>query len=82
MAVATPTMLPVPTRDAVDTISAWKEDTLLSSLGFSVTTRMDSPNIRSWTNLVRKVYHRPQASSRMISSLEYMKLLITPMISA
>ena len=47
MAVATPTMLPVPTREAVDTISAWKEDTLSSSLGFSVTTRTDSPNMRS-----------------------------------
>ena len=35
MAVATPMMLPVPTREAVDTIRAWKEDTPLPF--FSVT---------------------------------------------
>ena len=27
MAVATPAMLPVPTRDAVDTIMAWNDET-------------------------------------------------------
>ena len=32
MAVATPAMLPVPTRDAVEIIMAWKELTALPSL--------------------------------------------------
>ena len=66
MALATPTMLPVPTRLAVDTISAWKADTDLPSLGFSLTTRMDSGSSRSWTSLPRKVKYRPTASSMMI----------------
>ena len=42
MATDTPIMLPVPTREAVDTISAWKEDTLPSFSGRSTTTRMAS----------------------------------------
>ena len=59
-------MLPVPTREAVDTISAWKEETLPSLLGFSITTRMDSGNRRSCTNLVRSEKYRPAASRTMM----------------
>ena len=67
MAVEMPAMLPVPTREAVDTIRAWKEEMEPALSGFSPTTRMDSANIRNWMNLVRKVKYRPTASSRMIS---------------
>ena len=47
IAVEMPTILPVPTREAVETIRAWKEDTAPASLGRSPTTRMDSTNSRS-----------------------------------
>ena len=47
MAVATPTILPVPTRDAVDTISAWKEETESSFSGFSPTTLIISVKCRT-----------------------------------
>ena len=55
MAVEIPMMLPVPTREAVDTISAWKEETVPASWGFSPTTRMDSANILNWTKPLRTV---------------------------
>ena len=55
MAVEMPMMLPVPTREAVDTISAWKEETVPASWGFSPTTRMDSANILNWTKPLRTV---------------------------
>ena len=59
MAVDTPTMLPVPTRDAVDTISAPNEEMLPFSFGFSATTWIDSPNRRNWIRPVRIVKYRP-----------------------
>lgn len=59
MAVDTPTMLPVPTRDAVDTMSAPNEEMLPFSFGFSATTWMDSPNRRNWIRPVRIVKYRP-----------------------
>ena len=59
MAVDTPTMLPVPTRDAVDTMSAPNEEMPPFSFGFSVTTWMDSPNRRNWIRPVRIVKYRP-----------------------
>ena len=55
MATETPMMLPVPTREAVDTIRAWKEETEPARSGRSVTTRRDSRNIRNWMKRVRKV---------------------------
>ena len=67
MALATPTILPVPTRLAVETISASKAETAFSSPDFSPTTRMDSPSSRSCTNLDRTVKYSPAAISRMIS---------------
>ena len=72
MALATPTMLPVPTRLAVDTIRAWKADTEFAPLGFSPTTRMDSGSSRSWTSFPRKVKYRPTPSSMMIRMQLYM----------
>ena len=41
-AVATPAMLPTPTREAVETIRARNEETSPSSWGGSVTTRIAS----------------------------------------
>ena len=64
MAVETPTMLPVPTREAVETISAPKEEMPPLVLGFSDTTRKDSPSRRTCMNLLRKVKNRPAARSR------------------
>ena len=55
MAVEMPMILPVPTREAVDTISAWNEETVPASWGFSPTTRMDSRNILNCTKPVRTV---------------------------
>ena len=67
MATDTPMMLPVPTRDAVDTISAWKEDTLPSFSGRSTTTRMDSFSSRSCGKRLRTVKNSPAATSRITS---------------
>ena len=52
-AVATPAMLPTPTREAVDTMRARKDETSPSFSGGSATTRRDSPNIRRGRALVR-----------------------------
>ena len=49
-------MLPVPTRLAVDTIRAWKAETELLSLGFSVTTRMDSGSSRIFAVILIATY--------------------------
>ena len=67
MATDTPMMLPVPTREAVDTISAWKEDTLPSFSGRSTTTRMASRSSRSCGNRFRMVKNSPAATSRITS---------------
>ena len=67
MATDTPMMLPVPTREAVDTIRAWKEETVPARSGRSVTTRRDSRNMRNWMNRVRKVKYSPAASRRITS---------------
>ena len=52
-------MLPVPTRLAVETISAPSEETEFLSFGVSDTTWIDSPNRRNWINFVRAVKYRP-----------------------
>ena len=39
-AVEIPMILPVPTRDAVETMRAWKDDMEPSFSGFSIMTRM------------------------------------------
>ena len=55
IAVDTPMMFPVPTREAVDTINAPNEDTDFLSFGFSLTTLIDSPNRRTCKKPVRTV---------------------------
>ena len=55
MAVETPMILPVPTREAVEIINAPKEETCPAFFGFSKMTRKVSLNRRSWMNFVRKV---------------------------
>ena len=47
IAVATPMMLPVPTRDAVETIKAPKDEIPPSVVGFSVITLKHSVNKRT-----------------------------------
>ena len=48
MAVDTPMILPVPTRDAVETMSAWKLETLSSPpAGFSMMARKACPIMRN-----------------------------------
>ena len=66
MAVATPAMLPVPTREAVETIMAWNDDTLLppSTCFFSVMALNMSFRCVNCTPLVRIVKYRPAAMSR------------------
>ena len=59
MAMETPMMLPVPTRDAVDTISAPKEETDFLSFGFSLTDFIASPNRRTCIKPVRTVKKIP-----------------------
>ena len=59
-AVEIPMMFPVPTREAVETIRAWNEETEPSLLGFCMTTRMHSRNQRNWIRRVRTVKKRQQ----------------------
>ena len=47
-----------------DSIRAPKEEMLPLVLGFSETTRKDSPSRRIWINLLRKVKNNPAAKSR------------------
>ncbi len=55
IAVDTPMMLPVPTRDAVEIMSAPNEEMLPSLSGFSMMTLHASLNRRIWMNLQRNV---------------------------
>ena len=55
MAVEIPAIFPVPTREAVDTIRAWKEESPFSSSPGWATTRMDSIKRRNCTKRVLKV---------------------------
>ena len=66
IAVATPAMLPTPTREAVETISARNEEKSLSFSGFSITTRIDSQNMRSGSAFVRIKKYKPAPIRRMI----------------
>ena len=60
-------MLPVPTREAVEIMSAPKEEIEPSVAGFSDTTRMDSRNSRSWGSPVRMVKYSPPQNSSVAS---------------
>ena len=63
-AVDTPMIFPVPTRDAVDTMRAAKDETPFSSLGFSLTTLNISPNILIWIPLLLMVKYTPANTSK------------------
>jgi hypothetical protein len=72
-AVETPTILPVPTREAVDIMSAWNDDTVLPDLSSEGSSRSlhDSLNKRSWTNFVLNEKYRPAAVITIISTGKY-----------
>ena len=63
IAVATPMILPVPTLDAVETMSAPNDEIPFSLLGFSDTTLIESLNMLICMNLVRIVKYNPPARS-------------------
>ena len=77
IAVDTPMILPVPTREAVETISAPNDEVAPMLTGFSVTTRMDSPNRLNCGRPRRMVKYRP-ASTRISGTMygSYRKPLI------
>ncbi len=59
-AIATPAMLPVPTRDARPTQNAWNEEIPPSAAPVEPPTRRNmSPNSRTWTARVRTVNQMP-----------------------
>ena len=74
MAVATPAMLPVPTRLAVDTIMAWNDDTLFwpSTCFFSVMALNMSFRCVNCTPRVRMVKYTPAPISRNTRKYVYM----------
>ena len=74
IAVATPAMLPVPTRLAVDTIIAWNDETLFlpSTCFFSVMARNMSLMRVNCTPLVRIVKYMPAPMSRNTRKYVYM----------
>ena len=74
MAVATPAMLPVPTRDAVDTIMAWNDETdfLPGVCFFSVMAVSMSLMCVNCTPFVRTVKYRPAPMSRNTRKYVYM----------
>ena len=53
MAVATPAMLPVPTRPASDMVSAWKLDTPDGDFSPRIIRRIISGICLTWTSLLR-----------------------------
>ena len=69
-------MLPVPTREAVDSISAPKEDTAPSVRGFSRTTRKASRTMRNCTKPVQMVKVSPAATRNSGTQGVYRKSLI------
>ena len=83
MAVATPAMLPVPTRLAVDTISAWNDEMERSpsTCFFSVSCLNMSLMKRICTPFVRMVKYTPTATSRISRIYVYMKPSISPVTS-
>ena len=54
----TPTIFPVPTLDAVETISAWNDEIASLSSGFSITDSQALSNKRTCGNLVRIVKYQ------------------------
>lgn len=70
MAVATPARLPVPTREAMDTAKASKDDTCFSCVFFveSPNKRIISPIMRNCTPrvlMVKRIAHAMRTATRM-----------------
>ena len=74
MAVATPAMLPVPTREAVETMSAWNDETVFlpGTCFFSVRFLIMSLKPRNWMNFVLTEKYRPLAIKRNTRKYVYM----------
>ncbi|MOA33544.1 hypothetical protein D3C78_1548460 [compost metagenome] len=69
IAVATPAMLPVPTRPASVIASAWNDDTPLSLDLPSNIKRIISPKWRTWAKRVRMEKNKPTPRQRKINPL-------------
>ncbi len=82
MAVATPPMLPMPTRLARDIISDWKDEvpSTESSPSRSCLTMSGIP--RTWTRRVRMVKYRPATRQSPTSGIDQMKPLAPSTSSA
>ena len=82
MAVATPAMLPVPTREAVDTMSAWNDEMERSpwTCFFSVSCVNMSLMKRICTPFVRIVKYTPTKTSRTSRMYVYRNPLTSPVI--
>lgn len=74
IAVDTPMMLPVPTREAVDTSIACSEDTEFSPSDGSNRSFTDSGNSLICTPFVLMVKYNPEAAIMIIRVGKYMKL--------
>ena len=74
IAVDTPMMLPVPTREAVDTSIACREDTEFSSSDGSNRSLTDSGNSLNCTPFVFIVKYNPAAAIMIIRVGKYKKL--------
>src|SRR5690606_22650057 len=82
MAVATPAMLPMPTRPDSDIASAWNEDTPASEDLPESRSRIISGTQRNCMKRVRNENHRPAPRHSAISPLLQMMPLIEPRISS
>ena len=71
MARATPTMLPVPTREARPMVNAWKEEMPASPSREPAMARSIWPNRRNCTPRVRTVNQTPAAMSSQARKLPY-----------
>ncbi|MNT04964.1 hypothetical protein D3C72_1395650 [compost metagenome] len=76
MAVATPAMLPMPMRPAIDMARAWNEDTPASDFSPDTVRRHISTKPRICMKRVRRLKNRPAARHMKISALLQMMLLM------
>ena len=66
--MATPAMLPTPTRLDSDMLSAWNEDTPEPELRPWVIRRSMSGSARNWMKRVRRLKYRPTSRHRATST--------------
>ena len=69
--MATPTILPVPTREARPMVKAWKEEMPPSPSREPAIARSIWPNRRTWTPRVRTVNQMPAAMSSQARNPPY-----------